>query len=81
MLAVTAARTRIVSRPSRKTSRPLSTTTAPWLRWELAVGSGVPPEALSALQASRTAPPPARYQGQRRAIDLFSVLNTAVRVP
>jgi len=41
MLAVTAARTRIVSRPSRKTSRALSSTTAPWLRCSLALGSGV----------------------------------------
>ena len=52
-LAVNAASTSTASRPSRKTSSALSTTTAPWLRCTPgAVGSGTPSGAVTAFQAS-----------------------------
>ena len=59
-LAVTAASTRIDSSPSRKTSRPLSNTTAPWLMLVVgSVGSETPPVAPWRISTSPSSAPSA----------------------
>ncbi len=79
-LAVSAASTSTASSPSRKTSSPLSSTTAPWLNGaSVAVGSTTPSGEVTAFQVSAAiATPATRLQAARRSRRRRAASSSAV---